>query len=210
MSTEVYIPPPLPLEFHPGPMAWRHGDEAGKLVLEIGPGKGEFLLHLAQQDPHTRYVGLELKRGRFEKICRRAEALELNNLIMVRGDARECLPRLFPSQSLNRVYILFPDPWPKSRHKKHRLLKPIFINNLFNILKDKGEVYSATDAGFYSEEILQAFLEQGGFAHECIASLFPTYFENKWKAMGRNITYWKFTKFSPECRNSLPQINAAV
>lgn len=194
MSTQVYIPPPLPLEFHPEPFELGTQNPGERWVLEIGPGKGEFLLHLAQSEPQTRFVGLELKRGRFERIGKKAETLELTNLTMVRGDARECLPRLFPPSSLDRAYILFPDPWPKLRHAKHRLLKPIFINNLFRILKAKGEVFTATDAGFYSDEIFTAFTEHGGFAHERIESLFPTYFEKKWKGMGREIAYWKFSK----------------
>jgi tRNA (guanine-N7-)-methyltransferase len=194
MSTEVYIPPPSPLEFFPGPLPWEQWDRKAEKVLEIGPGKGEFLLHLAQSFPHTRHIGVELKKGRFEKICKKAQACRLDNLHLVRGDARECLPRLFPETSLDRVYILFPDPWPKARHAKHRLLKQLLINNLHFIIKEKGEVYSATDAGFYSEEIVAAFTAAGGFRAEPVASLFPTYFEQKWKALGRKIDYWRFSK----------------
>jgi len=196
MSTELYIPPPQPLEFLPCPIGPETWDGDAEKVLEIGPGKGEFLLHLAAEQPRTKFIGLEIKRGRFERIAKKASNRKLENLFMVRGDARECLPRLFTGPTFERIYVLFPDPWPKHKHAKHRLLKPIIIKHLHSILKDKGEIYSATDAGFYSDQILKAFEEAGGFSRAAIESLFPTYFETKWKSMGREIQYWKFTKVS--------------
>ena len=192
MSTPDYIPPPKELHFLPAPPPLEQA--AQPWVLEIGPGKGEFLLNQASTQPHLQFVGLEIKKGRFERIAKKAEKLELKNLYMVRGDARECLPRLFRPSTFEKIYILFPDPWPKSRHAKHRLLKPRLINHLGELLKEKGEVYSATDAGFYSEQIVESFAEAGGFNCEAITSLYPTYFETKWKAMGRKINYWKFIK----------------
>ncbi len=188
MSTLDYIPPPKDLEFlpHPPPL-----EEAPSWVLEIGPGKGELLLHLASTTPHIHFIGLEIKKGRFEKIAKKARRLELNNLYMVRGDARECLPRFLSPGLLEKIYILFPDPWPKKRHAKHRLLKPRLIQQLHHFLKEGGEVYSATDAGFYAEQILESFQEAGGFKAESIESLFPTYFETKWRGLGRKVQYWR-------------------
>lgn len=192
MGTQDHIPPPKELQYLPEAPSLEGAYPSR--VLEIGPGKGEFLLYLATQSPSTLFVGLEIKKGRFEKIALRAQRLELKNLLMVRGDARECLPRLFPQESLDKIYVLFPDPFPKSRHAKHRLLKVRVVQELRNLLKPQGEVYSATDAGFYSEQIVQAFEVAQGFDREAIDSLYPTYFETKWKKLGRKIDYWKFTK----------------
>ncbi len=191
MSTKVYIPPPKELEFAPSPPPL---EPTGPLVLEIGPGKGEFLLHLAEQEPKTTFVAVEIRRGRFTKIAKRAAARQLGNVFLVLGDARECLTRLFRPGLFDRIYVLFPDPWPKRRHSKHRLLKPELLAHLRDFLKPGGSIYNATDAGFYSEEIVSAFEEVGGFRREAIASLYPTYFEKKWKALGREIDYWKFVK----------------
>jgi len=196
MSTELYIPPPKPLEFLPAVFNPESLSPSAEKVLEIGPGKGEFLLHLAAEQPRTQFIGLEIKRGRFERIAQKAEKRELTNLFMVRGDARECLPRLFKGPTFERIYVLFPDPWPKNKHAKHRLLKPIIISYLHSILKEKGEIYSATDAGFYSDQIVKAFEEAGGFSREACESLFPTYFETKWKKLGKEIQYWKFSRLS--------------
>lgn len=191
MSTKVYIPPPKDLEFLPGPPPL---EVSGPLVLEIGPGKGEFLLHLAEQEPKTTFVAVEIKRGRFNKIAKRAANRGLGNVFLVLGDARECLPRLFRPALFDRIYVLFPDPWPKRRHSKHRLLKPELLQLLRDYLKPGGAVFNATDAGFYSEEIVAAFEEVGGFEKQAIESLYSTYFEKKWKALGRAIDYWKFIK----------------
>lgn len=191
MSTKVYIPPPKELEFLPSPPPL---EAPGPLVLEIGPGKGEFLLHLAEQEPGTTFVAVEIRRGRFAKIAKRAAARGLKNVFLVLGDARECLTRLFRPGLFDRIYVLFPDPWPKRRHSKHRLLKPELLTHLRDYLKPGGAIYNATDAGFYSEEIVAAFEEVGGFERHAIESLYPTYFEKKWKAMGRAIDYWKFVK----------------
>jgi tRNA (guanine-N7-)-methyltransferase len=165
----------------------------GEKILEIGPGKGEFILSLAQQYPQTRFLGVELKKGRYLKLAQKIHTHQLTNLFLVWGDARECLPRLLPEGAIDRVFILFPDPWPKSRHAKHRLLNHIFINDLRYILKPNGEVYSATDAGEYAAEICESFAS-GHFDCEPIDSPYPTYFEKKWKALDRQIQYWRFTK----------------
>lgn len=191
MSTKVYVPPPKDLQFLPSepPLAVE-----GPLVLEIGPGKGEFLLHLAASEPKTTFVAVEIRRGRFEKIAKKAANQKLENIYMVLGDARECLTRLFKPGLFDRIYVLFPDPWPKRKHSKHRLLKPELLAHLRDYLKPGGAIYNATDAGFYSEEIVAAFDEVGGFRREAIESLYPTYFEKKWKALGRAIDYWRFVK----------------
>jgi tRNA (guanine-N7-)-methyltransferase len=194
MSTKDYIPPPKDLEFWPQPPPFEEATPDQVWVLEIGPGKGEFVLHQAQENPRTIFTGVEIKRGRFEKIAKKAELFRLSNLYIIHGDARECLPRVFRPKLFDRIYILFPDPWPKTKHAKHRLIKLRLINELKYILKEKGEVYSATDAGYYSEQMTHAFREAGGFHCEAIPSLFPTYFETKWKALGRKIDYWKFVK----------------
>jgi tRNA (guanine-N7-)-methyltransferase len=169
-------------------------EENGKScwILEIGPGKGEFILNQAQENPHTNFAAVELKRGRFEKISRKIAQLELQNLFLVRGDARECLPRVFPQGLFDKIYILFPDPWPKKRHAKHRLLKPRLVNQLHELLKPGGEILSATDAGFYSEQIVASFEAVGNFVCKPTESPYPTYFEKKWRAAGRNIDYWRF------------------
>jgi tRNA (guanine-N7-)-methyltransferase len=194
MSTTDYIPPDRPLLFHPQMPPVEGPPPPQGWVLEIGPGKGELLLSLAQANPQTRFLAVEYKKARFTRIAARIDRLELKNLFLVYGDARECLPRVCPENFFEKIYVLFPDPWPKKRHIKHRLLKPRLVNQLRSLLKEGGEVINATDAGFYSEQIVAAFDEVGGFYREAISSPYPTHFEQKWRGLGRAIDYWRFTK----------------
>jgi len=149
---------------------------------------------MAKEQPEVNFVAVEYKKARFHKIAKKIGRLELKNLFLIYGDARECLPRLFPENFFEKIFILFPDPWPKKRHIKHRLLKPRLVTQLHQFLKEGGEIINATDAGYYSEQIVAAFEEVGGFHREAIASPFPTYFEQKWIGMGRAIDYWRFIK----------------
>ncbi len=195
MSTKVYIPRPKDLQFLPtAPTIEENLDQTWN--LEIGPGKGEFILSMAESHPEQNFVAIELKRGRFERIARRAENRELKNLYVILGDARECLYRLFQPKLFQKIYILFPDPWPKNKHAKHRLLKPELIRQLKEFLKPNGEIFCATDAGDYSEEIVSAFEVVGEFEKNRIDSLYPTYFEKKWQAAQRKIDYWNFKKIA--------------
>ncbi len=207
MSTIDYIPPERDLEFFPAPPPVSTRG-ASSWVLEIGPGKGEFLLHSAQSAPQKNFVAVEIKKGRFLKISEKAKRLELNNLYMIRGDARECLPRIFPPGSFEQIYVLFPDPWPKKRHAKHRLLKPRLVSLLGDLLQENGEVISATDAGYYSEQIVEAFATHGGFAQEAITSPFSTYFQKKWEKLGRSIDYWRFKKIRHTEPSPIPPAQA--
>lgn len=191
MSTTDYIPPAHPLLFHPRKPDFHPGD---RWILEIGPGKGEFLLHLAGENPKINFLAVEYKKARFNRILKRIDRLDLKNCFLVYGDARECLERLCPNNFFEKIYILFPDPWPKKRHIKHRLLKPRLVTQLGGLLKEGGEILNATDAGFYSEQIVSVFDEVGGFQREPMISPYPTHFETKWKDLGRSIDYWRFTK----------------
>jgi len=194
MSTTDYIPPPQILHSYPSRPPVEQSPPDQRWILEIGPGKGEFILNQAQENPQINFVAIEIRRYRFDKISKKIEKLELKNLFLIKGDARECLPRLFPEKFFEAIYVLFPDPWPKKRHAKHRLLKPRLIKQLRGFLKEGGEIFNATDAGFYSEQIIEAFEEAGGFTRKAIESPFPTYFEQKWIRAGRSIDYWKFVK----------------
>jgi len=194
MSTNDYIPPENPLKFHPAPPPLDSAVDGREWVLEIGPGKGEFILDQAQNHPKKIFVAVEYKHKRFKKISARIDRLELTNLFLIYGDARECLPRMFPRNFFSSIYILFPDPWPKKRHAKHRLIKPRLAEQLKEFLQPGGAIINATDAGFYSEEIVAAFDEVGGYQKQAIASPYPTYFEQKWIQDGRKINYWKFIK----------------
>src|SRR3989338_8606608 len=96
-------------------------------TLEIGPGRGDFLFWLAEENPLKTVHAIEYKRKRYDKLVRRLETRGLSNVRLYLGDARTVLPVEFPDLSLERVFILFSDPWPKRRHARHRLFQETFV-----------------------------------------------------------------------------------
>lgn len=130
--------------------------------LEIGFGGGEHLLAQAARHPDIGLIGAEPFIDGVAKVLAGIEDKGLANLRLHPGDAREVMDTLAP-QSLARVFILFPDPWPKTRHHKRRLIQLGFIDDLARILAPGGRVRFATDVRSYADEALVRFLAHGGF-----------------------------------------------
>lgn len=124
------------------------------LVLEIGFGDGESLAAMASAEPAVNYLGLEVHRPGIGHLLLRAEALALTNLRVMCADAVEVLERQILDGGLDRVQIFFPDPWPKTRHHKRRLIQPPFIALLVQKLKAGGRLHIATDCEDYAHSIL--------------------------------------------------------
>lgn len=123
------------------------------LVLEIGFGDGESLALMAQSEPGTDYLGVEVHRPGIGHLLLRAEALGLGNLRVICADAVEVLEKQAPDHCLDRVQIFFPDPWPKVRHHKRRLIQPSFIALLAQKIKPGGLLYMVTDCEAYAHSI---------------------------------------------------------
>ncbi len=124
------------------------------LVLEIGFGDGESLAAMASVDRAVDFLGLEVHRPGIGHLLLRAKALELTNLRVMCADAVEVLERQAPDGCLDRVQIFFPDPWPKARHHKRRLIQPAFVALLVHKLKSEGQLHIATDCEDYARSIL--------------------------------------------------------
>jgi tRNA (guanine-N7-)-methyltransferase len=124
------------------------------LVLEIGFGDGESLAAMASANRAVNYLGLEVHRPGIGHLLLRAEALELTNLRVMCADAVEVLERQTPDGCLDRVQIFFPDPWPKARHHKRRLIQPSFVALLVQKLQSGGPLHIATDCEDYARSIL--------------------------------------------------------
>jgi tRNA (guanine-N7-)-methyltransferase len=131
--------------------------------LEIGYGAGETLAALARQHPDNDYLGIEVYRPGLGRLLQRLAAEELSNTRLLCQDAVVALERL-EEASLDGIYIFFPDPWPKKRHRKRRLIQPEFTRVLRKALKSHGRVFIATDWEDYAEHILTA-MEDSGFTN---------------------------------------------
>jgi len=132
----------------------------------------------------------------------RIKNLQLENIRVVYGDIRIKIPVLFKDKELNTIYINFPDPWPKKRHIKRRLIKPKFIKQLAQKLSLEGKTYLATDSESYANEILgyfnsEALLEnldsQRGFLKERV-DLPKTKYEKNFINAGEKIFYLEFRR----------------
>jgi len=139
---------------------WR---DAGELELEIGFGRGMFLLERAQAAPGSRILGLEIKRKWAYLVGERAQRLGLSNVRVFGADAREVLPRLMPQACLARVFIHFPDPWWKKRHEKRRLRGPSTFDPLARLLRPGGQLFIQTDVEDRAQTFLDDVREHGGF-----------------------------------------------
>ncbi|NWG54076.1 MAG: tRNA (guanosine(46)-N7)-methyltransferase TrmB [Hydrogenophilaceae bacterium] len=136
---------------------------AGGVALEIGFGGGEHLVAQAAAHPDMRFIGVEPFVNGVASCLRHIEESGVANVRLHQGDARDILPRL-PDASLNLVYVLFPDPWPKARHHKRRLIQPGFIADLARVLAPGGEVRFATDWRDYAAWAIELFLKNAAFA----------------------------------------------
>jgi tRNA (guanine-N7-)-methyltransferase len=127
------------------------------VVLEIGCGMGETTAAIAQAHPESDFVGVEVHGPGVGSILNRIEQSSIANLRMIQHDAVEVVDAMIPEAALAGIHVYFPDPWPKKRHHKRRLLQPGFVHALAMRLAPGGYLHAATDWAPYAEEILATF-----------------------------------------------------
>lgn len=132
------------------------------LALEIGFGMGDSLLQMAGENPDWNFIGVEVHRPGVGRILHGLAEKNLHNLKVLRWDAVEVLEHVGENQ-LQRVQIYFPDPWPKARHHKRRLIQRPFIDRLHGKLARGGELHCATDWENYGQHIADVLLSDGRF-----------------------------------------------
>jgi tRNA (guanine-N7-)-methyltransferase len=137
--------------------------DASEVWLEIGFGGGEHLAAQAARRPQTLFLGAEPFLNGVASALRHIDQQGVANVRLHAGDARELLAAL-PSASLDRLFILFPDPWPKTRHHKRRLVQEDTVAELARALKPGGRLRFATDWKDYAAWALERFLRSGLFA----------------------------------------------
>ncbi|TVR01028.1 MAG: tRNA (guanosine(46)-N7)-methyltransferase TrmB [Spirochaetaceae bacterium] len=135
------------------------------LVMEIGFGMGESTAQIAATMPQTNYLGVEVYRPGVGKLLGRIEAAELSNVRIINHDAVAVLAQMTPDAGLDGVHIFFPDPWPKKKHHKRRLIQPDFVRLLRPKVKPGGYVYLVTDWRDYAEQMLEVFFAAEGFTN---------------------------------------------
>lgn len=125
----------------------------GPLEIDLGCGKGRFLLARAAAHPDTRFLGIDRMLRRIRKIDNKAQRRGLENIRLLRMEGYYAVSYLLPADTVSVYYIFFPDPWPKKRHQENRIFNPRFVDALHRTLRAGGLVHIATDHLPYFDDI---------------------------------------------------------
>lgn len=177
----AYAPKPLDLTA-------AFGREAPR-ILEIGFGMGETTARIAGENPECDYLGVEVHSPGVGALLKRAEEQALTNIRVIQHDAVEVVREMIPPGTLSGVHVFFPDPWPKKRHHKRRLLQPAFVTLLASRLRPGGYLHAATDWQEYAEHILATLSAEPALAnrHPGFAERPDTRPETKFEQRGRRL-----------------------
>lgn len=204
--------PPEPSEFMPADYFRRHSadDIFGNdhpLEIDLGCGDGSFLIEMAQHYPERNFLGIERLLGRVRGVCKRIQELGLTNVMVLRLESQYALEYLLAPATVSRLHLLCPDPWPKARHHKRRLVQQEFLHILQKTLSPGGEFLFKTDHPEYYEWVVDEIAEfnevnaqkpltktswpdekdEGGFFYP------KTDFERLWERDGKTIIQLRYT-----------------
>jgi tRNA (guanine-N7-)-methyltransferase len=172
------------------------------LVVEIGFGRGEFLQDLAAREPDVAFLGVDYSHKRVWKLARRLAVTELSNVRIVEARGEDVVAELAP-ESVRTFWVNFPDPWPKARHHRRRLLQAPFVAELARRLVPEGRLEIATDHEEYAEHI-DAVLAAEPLLENTLHVAFlrdvpgrrVTAYEAEWRAEGRSLHFWTYRRIA--------------
>jgi tRNA (guanine-N7-)-methyltransferase len=167
------------------------------IEVDLGCGDGSFLVALAKQTPQRNFLGLERLLGRTRTACRKIMHEGVTNVRVLRIESSYAVAHLFPPNSITIFYLLFPDPWPKRRHQRRRLVDRKFLESVFRALRNDGVFVLATDDLDYFNQIKKLAAEINRFAAEKPIELPPTTFEKHFRDHGVAIYRLALRKVSP-------------
>ncbi|MFL2547519.1 MAG: tRNA (guanosine(46)-N7)-methyltransferase TrmB [Candidatus Rariloculaceae bacterium] len=167
----------------------------GKKVLDIGFGDGEALLTSAVNNPDIDYLGVEVHDPGVGRLLMLLERAGLSNVRIVHRDVVEVLGSMLDDASLDGINVFFPDPWPKKRHHKRRLVQPSVVSEFARVLKVGGTLHLATDWENYAEHMREVVSAAGAFAESSADSVAadtsllrpPTKFERRGQGLGHSV-----------------------
>jgi tRNA (guanine-N7-)-methyltransferase len=180
------------------------------LQVDLGCGDGSFLCELAQGNPDTNFLGIERLSGRVAKVCRKAAPLK--NVRVIHCDSSYAVSTLLPEKSVKIFYLLFPDPWPKRRHHRRRIMTTEFLESIHRVLELNGILRIATDHREYFQQIERVVSNASETTRLKLDGLKPssfeiirlrdddlprTKFERRFQEQGIPIYRLKFRKISP-------------
>jgi tRNA (guanine-N7-)-methyltransferase len=173
-----------------------------ELVVDIGFGRGEFLIDLARRRPRTAFVGIERSYKRTLKMARRLPRLGVSNVRLLEAEAQYAILDFFPANAISEAWINFPDPWPKDRHGPRRLVQPAFVRDLCERMKVGGSLQLATDDPAYAQQMTEVLAGETALENVYAPAPYrlqsrervPTAYELEWKELGRTCHYFSYRK----------------
>jgi len=172
--------------------------QARRIVIEIGYGGGEHLARKALEQPETGFIGCEVFTGGIGKMVQAIEAQDIENVRLFTDDALKLLVTL-PDASVDAVYLLYPDPWPKTRHHKRRFVSPTTLDELARVIRPGGSFFFASDVEDYANWTLAHIVREPRFAfepdapaswHQPYPGWQPTRYEQKARREGRLTSFY--------------------
>lgn len=167
------------------------------VVIEYCAGNGKWIIEKAKSQPNTNWVAVEKRFDRVKKIWLNKKNHSLNNLFIICSEGNTFTTQYAPDDTIDRVYINFPDPWPKTKHAKHRIMHEAFKQQLHRILRKDGKVILTTDDRNYLDKSI-ALMQGSSFLLDQLIEdpkfFGDSYFSTLWQNMGRKIYYAEFGK----------------
>jgi len=170
--------------------------------IEYCSGNGAWIAAKAQENPDLNWVAVERKFERVRKIWSKIKNKNLSNLLVVCGEGHQFTSAFVKENSIDNIYINFPDPWPKRKHEKHRIIQKPFVAELQRILKPSGIFTFVTDDAPFSNWTIKIVCANSGFT-PCYEKPFyiteypgygTSYFEELWREKGRLVRYQQYKK----------------
>ena len=193
--------PSVGIEYDDAPLDWEGlFGRAASHVIEIGFGNGDTLVAQAAEHPESDFIGIEVHEPGVGHCLIRLREAGITNLRIVAHDAVEVLGRQIPGDSVDRINLYFPDPWPKKRHHKRRIVQAPFLELCWKVLRSGGALHIATDWANYSEHIDEVVGDSAHFelderrehAGDAPLERPQTKFEQRGLKLGHRIVDWRY------------------
>ncbi|AEM23479.1 tRNA (guanine-N(7)-)-methyltransferase [Brachyspira intermedia PWS/A] len=171
--------------------------------LEIGCGNGKFIVELAMNNKDKYFVGIEYSYKAAKKAVSKAYKRNIKNLTIIFGEANNVIEKYLRGKYyFDKIYLNFPDPWPKKKHAHRRIFTRVFLDKMHTILKDDGIFYSVTDDDNYALEIMNPIYKEAENFKNVLDSEYVhklegygvTLYEEKMRAVGHNIYFFAHSK----------------
>ncbi|MCH2180711.1 MAG: tRNA (guanosine(46)-N7)-methyltransferase TrmB [Mariniblastus sp.] len=177
-------------------------DQPRDLELEVGSGKGHFVLTHSEKHPERNFLGNEIARKYARFAAYRLAKQDRENARIISGDGLRLFREFLPSECAVGVHVYFPDPWWKERHRRRRVIQPGFVSDLQRVLKAGGIFHFWTDVEQYFEETCQVFEQEVGWSKPVLVSEpeslhdmdYRTHFERRMRKNGHDVFRAQFTR----------------